>query len=526
MDNNKKEIVKLFLFYYLILFTLSFAILFLSVFIQRKTYLDEYKMQSIVHLRHQNGLIMNQFQTLRSDLLFLPHLNELLRYKEMSNEEDRILIEQEFLEFAKSKKVYDKIRYLDKSGMEIISIYSDNGDFDITPHEDLQNKNGRYYFQDTIKAGNNEIYISPFDLNIEFGQIEIPLKPMIRFGTPVFDENGNVKGIIILNYLGETIINIFEEATRDKPGKFSLINMDGYKLYDNNSEDEWGFMFPDRNDSKYSVTHKELWGEISSKDELQVVRDSELLTSMIITLFQQTDNFSFDRSWILINTISFEEMEINWRRIFKDIFYYLIIIIFGNGIIAFVLTKSIAQRNRYREALKFSAHYDSLTKLPNRILLAERASRVIMQSHRYNRLYALLFIDLDGFKEVNDTLGHEAGDFLLEEVGARLSNIVRSVDTVARYGGDEFVVFLTQIEKREDCILVAEKILISLSSDFNINGSDVKIGGSIGIAIGNPEDNDTLENLLNHADTAMYEVKYTGKNGYKIFEKENNSDDM
>lgn len=165
------------------------------------------------------------------------------------------------------------------------------------------------------------------------------------------------------------------------------------------------------------------------------------------------------------------------------------------------------------------AHYDVLTELPNRVLFQDRLERAVVHALRHNRQAALLFLDLDGFKKVNDTMGHRAGDDLLKEVALRLAKCVRMTDTIARLGGDEFTVILDEIASVADTAVVAEKIQTELRLPILIEGREVYISASIGISI-YPDHGATGEELLKHADTAMYQAKANGKGRHNIYAAE------
>ena len=168
------------------------------------------------------------------------------------------------------------------------------------------------------------------------------------------------------------------------------------------------------------------------------------------------------------------------------------------------------------EELRNIALYDSLTGLPNRLLLDDRMERAILRGYRSGKPCALMFVDLDRFKSVNDTFGHRIGDELLKTVAQRLTNCIRKEDTVARVGGDEFVVLLSELAKREDAALIGSKFLQQLSRPFSVERHELEISCSIGISVF-PDDGKTLLELMNNADVAMYHAKKAGRNGYLFF---------
>src|SRR3989344_8912596 len=168
------------------------------------------------------------------------------------------------------------------------------------------------------------------------------------------------------------------------------------------------------------------------------------------------------------------------------------------------------------ETLSHQALHDPLTSLPNRKAVQERMDVSIGIANRNNTKLAILFIDLDGFKNINDTLGHDIGDLLLQEVAYRLKSIIRQEDTIARLGGDEFLVILNEIGSVHDATKIAKKLLDSLEAPIRISGNSLKITGSLGIAI-YPNDGVDFIPLLRNADMAMYRAKEAGRRRYQLY---------
>ncbi|MDP2031485.1 MAG: EAL domain-containing protein [Thiobacillus sp.] len=175
-----------------------------------------------------------------------------------------------------------------------------------------------------------------------------------------------------------------------------------------------------------------------------------------------------------------------------------------------------------KDNLEHLVHHDVLTDLPNRTLLQDRLGQAIELARRQGRRLAVMFMDLDQFKHINDSLGHAVGDQLLQSVAQRLVGGVRHSDTVSRQGGDEFVLLLPYIEHAEDAMLSAQKVLAALAPSHHIDGHELHIGASIGISIF-PDDGQDAETLIKHADIAMYQAKESGRNNYKFFEPDMNA---
>jgi diguanylate cyclase (GGDEF)-like protein len=180
------------------------------------------------------------------------------------------------------------------------------------------------------------------------------------------------------------------------------------------------------------------------------------------------------------------------------------------------VTQDITERKRREEQERFLAYHDSLTGLPNRRLLDDRLRQAVNLAQRRDARVAVMLIDLDDFKRVNDQLGHRAGDAVLREVAHRLAGCVRKADTLARQGGDEFVVVIPDLGQEADCQVVAEKILRVLEPAFSTDGSEFRIGASIGISI-YPGDAGDGDALLRNADAAMYRAKQLGRNNYRFY---------
>lgn len=183
---------------------------------------------------------------------------------------------------------------------------------------------------------------------------------------------------------------------------------------------------------------------------------------------------------------------------------------------AIVTLRDITEKKRIEKNIKYLAQYDQLTKLPNRSLFDDRLHHAIERAQRYHNKVGLMFIDLDGFKKINDTFGHQAGDELLQIIAERLSNIMRSDDTVARFGGDEFTIILEELRHTDYIINIVKKVLQVVGEVIYLSGHEVTVGASVGISL-YPDNGNNAVSLIKNADVAMYQAKEQGKNCYKFF---------
>jgi diguanylate cyclase (GGDEF)-like protein/PAS domain S-box-containing protein len=199
--------------------------------------------------------------------------------------------------------------------------------------------------------------------------------------------------------------------------------------------------------------------------------------------------------WLSVNTVRNTDGQVtNYIAVFSD----------------------ITKRKTAEDQMHYLAHHDALTSLPNRTLFVERLSHAIAHAQRNQKMVAVIFLDLDYFKQVNDTLGHHVGDQLLQMVAQRLTDCVRAEDTVARLGGDEFTVILEEIADAENIPAVARKIIDSLSQPMTLDGKEMTITTSLGICL-YPNDGGQPDTLIKHADTAMYLAKEKGRNNFQFF---------
>ncbi|HCY83911.1 MAG TPA: hypothetical protein DHV36_02120, partial [Desulfobacteraceae bacterium] len=268
MDIEKRAVFKLFLFIFLPSLMLLASVMAAFAFSQFNTEIHKIRNEETSLIRVQAGAIRNELDMVTGDLLFLSKHNCLLQVLKEDDGMEGVV--RNFKLLAEIRGCYDQIRYLDQSGLEKIRVNYDNGRAEQIPEKSHQLKSNRYYFKDTMSLGPDKVYVSPFDLNIEKGRLESPFKPMIRFGTPVFDNAGRPKGIVLINYLGKSLFTHLKRMTKDKYNHIMLANRDGYWLKGLSSEDEWGFMIQGRQSKTMENRFPEAWAAVLNSEAGQV----------------------------------------------------------------------------------------------------------------------------------------------------------------------------------------------------------------------------------------------------------------
>lgn len=469
-------------------------------------------------------IIITHMESTLSDLLLLRNFNSFNNYLLSPSRENREFLEQDLKHLSLHKKVYDQIRFIDTTGMEKIRINYNDGN--PAPAKLLQNKSSRYYFSETIKQNENTLTISRFDLNMEMGIVEVPLKPTIRFSLSVFSQ-GEIKGVLVINYLGTHILN--ELTSINIPGEIIILNKKGEWVYSQDNKHAWSYMYPEKNISNFSQTHPETWAALKDEKSMTLLNNSGLFSAMQTNMIQSKKNGLYsninlklsESYWWLVHHTPLQILNEKTDEIFHKRFNVLMVMLLPIVLVSWVTTRAIVQRKAYQKALKKSALYDHLTDLPNRRLMLERLSSTLEQGGRYLFDFALMYLDLDGFKAINDTWGHDTGDEVLKEISQRLLNSLRKSDTAARLGGDEFIIILSRINSPEDCHILAEKLLDHLKEPILYKNNRITVGASIGCTICKPHTYSGTEEILKHADKAMYEVKKQGKNGFSLYREKN-----
>ncbi len=520
-----KKTLNLFLLLFLIIGAIASGLVGVFYRTEIDSFLSRIKIQETHTVSLQGKVIGDAFKYIVSDLLFLAYQNEL---RALLNTDDATWtqsVESEYIAMAEHKKVYDQLRYLDHNGIEKVRVNYNSGTPQAVATDQLQDKSQRYYFTDSIVLNNNQVFVSPLDLNIENGAVELPLKPMIRLATPVFDDSGSKRGIVLINYLAETLLKDIQQSGNLGHGEAMLVNSEGdWLLNQEHKEDEWIFMFPEKVERKFTTSFPEEWSEILSQQHGQFETQNGMFT--FTTIYPLMETFAANNGetlattsyeslnkyfWVLVSYIPPEHLKEYKNELLVKMFMIgsglFLIIVLGSWFTALAITK----RRIYQAELIGMALHDTLTGLANRRLFFENLRKGVDHDKRFERKLGLLYIDLDGFKEVNDQYGHEAGDDLLISVGKTLQSLSRSSDTIARLGGDEFACILFEVDSIEGAVQAGQKIVEALRDPIKIQGKTVTVSASVGVAV-YPDHGTEPEELVRRADKAMYKSKVGGKN--------------
>lgn len=466
------------------------------------------------------------------DICALARQNELQSYIATGDADAARAIAAEYIAIAQNSQFYDQIRYIGEDGIEIVRVNGNHGYPYIVSSGDLQDKYDRYYFHDSVESAFNEVYVSPLDLNVEHGQIETPFNPVIRVGTPVLDDAGQTRGVVIVNYLVRAMLARVQISGTISAGDPFMLNAEGYWLVSHVPERNWGFMFPSRFYQRMAVLYPDAWRQMVAQERDQIWTDNGLFTydsyypladfgdchdaaaSGSRTEQPERQHFYGEYRWILATHVPTEYVD----GIVKN----AIVMALAIGMpLVFLLaagTRAVgvvfAQRQRHRAHLEIIARFDPLTRLANRATFEDHLTQEFHRAERHVRRFAVLYLDLDGFKAINDNFGHAAGDAVLQDVAGILSSGCRAVDTPARIGGDEFVILLSEVRDKAAATMVAKRLLTQIRT---LDHEGYAVGASIGVALW-PDDIREIRQIVQLADRMMYRAKQSGKNRIVVAE--------
>lgn len=489
------------------------------------------QVSTFIHISHLH--VRQTVSTIFSDLEFLTRQNELHAYLNSGTPGHAESLAAEYLLFAEKREIYDQIRFLDRNGREAVRINVHNGKPEIVAPENmppehvtndqLQETPDRDYFKEVKDTGPGAIYISKFDLNRKNGVVERPPKPVIRFAMPVFGPHQRFLGVVVLNCLGDYLIDSMLTVSNPSAGDLMLVDSDGYWLASPNPEDEWGAVLPGGTDKRFDLRYPEAWPRIKSSAQSQFMTDQGLFsfeTFSALDAAKKSRQYAItpnsrNNSLKIISFLSREAIAEHHRELKNNLITLWTVMALLTLLPSWLLASSLVRRQLSRQKLLQMATHDTLTGLYNRRCFRRILDQTMDEARRYDRCFAIFFIDLDGFKSVNDRMGHDAGDMVLRQAAKRMQKNMRSTDRLARLGGDEFCAIIHEVDSQEKAAHVAQKLISELRHPFELENGTGRIGASIGIALF-PCDGRNGDSLVKSADTAMYAAKSEGKGKFRF----------
>jgi len=459
----------------------------------------------------RKDVVEEQLSSVVGDLEFIASQSVLKQYLQTN---DKALLRQlgdDFLSLVSYKAVYDQIRLFDKRGMEIVRVNYNGGLPVIVPESDLQFKGKRYYFTDTMVLSKGEIFVSPLDLNVEKGQIEIPHKPMIRFGMPLYDETGMAVGAVVINYRAEKLLGVLRKAGGLTRGQTMLLNPSGYWLLAPDTRDQWGFMFAGKADVTFGSRFPKAWALLHDRDSGQFIFGSEIFTfSTIYPLQNRIVSSSGSNEVFGESEKVFNGDKYYWKLVSyipdaysKDASLSFMGKRFVNGAIFSMVVGSLAWligllfiRKRLAHSVRHAVPVrDVLTGLVNERLYQDRVEEAVQNTMETGG-FAIVRVMVDDLASLNNTYGDEVGDAMLLQTALRLKASFSVADTVARLRKAEFVVLLTRVHDREVLEDRLSMIRESLAAPFKLYESHICIAMTVTGGL-YPEEAESPDRLLN-----------------------------
>lgn len=527
---TKLSLMKQFVVIYVLLLTLMLAVIVGWYWFSIGQEYKSIKQKEHLLLHVHRKAILDEYRSVLSDLINLASLPVHLDRGASSSNYKHVKPElaKTYLSYAKTRGRYDQIRYLDNQGREIVRINDYDGHPQVVPDSQLQDKSSRYYVKTISQLSSNQIYVSKMDLNVEQGKVELPPKPVIRIGIGLYDKNKQQQGMLILNYLGNWLFESMENAHRayEQRSFLYLLNRKGYWLRGPNKDKEFGFMYANKQNVTLANESPKLWQEIKHQKEGQLLTDKGLYSYSVFNplnprfslekgLYNFADKqFVGDKNeqyeWVLMSFLPKSSFSSITNEQVKRGLPYVAIAITLMAFLAFILAGYRVDQVYLRNKIKHMAYHDELTGLLNRHSLTSEEGKIFFKQTEDQRPSAVFFLDLDGFKPINDKHGHQIGDEVLKIVAKRIISSVRSEDIVVRVGGDEFAVITCDTMAKEGAEHLAQQLIDKIGDTIHIGDKQLQLGASIGIAC-YPENGSEINQLIDAADKAMYHAKKSGK---------------
>lgn len=467
------------------------------------------------HFAEEQGLALQEMtadiqsflqQTVVNDLGYLTSPRIALPILEASRSEP---LAETLLELiAQQQKAYDQVRLLDTTGRERIRFERNrDGQTRRVPALELQNKASRSYFIQGAALAPTEIYVSPMDLNIEKGAIEVPYKPMIRFVRKVVDTNGNYRGIAVINLQAQILLDRLQSFNRRLGNRFYLLNADGWYLLGPDSASAFGFQLTERKSRSFFREFPDIWHHIQGRDSAFVKSPQGWFLSHRVKPAQGVLSGAAHKktldTWYLLmrGTPKFIDAQQSDLRLGLGISLIVLLpLLTGLG---WSLGKSRANQRVLHEQLIEQATRDNVTGLLNRAAIQLQLTERMAMAQRNNTRLSVAFVDLNDLKRTNDAQGHKAGDAMLTGLAQVTRATLRNYDLAGRMGGDEFLFVFS------DCSLDYAQVLMNRLATAYAKLGEASAGKTWSFSWGCAEmlPDHSMENLIGTADKAMYAHK-------------------
>lgn len=313
---NRQKVSTNFLIYFLPVFFIMILFALVINYSQKRADIKVVKSNERVIVTAKLNNIHQEFTNIINDLKILSLSSQLENlWDNYSNEKYLNSLTNDFLNISNHRKSYDQVRLINEYGMELIRINFNINSAIVVPKNKLQSKKNRYYFNDAFILDKNEVYVSPFDLNVEHGEIEQPIKPMIRIATPVFNKEGVKKGVVLFNYLGQNIINqLIVKNKTISSSRLMLVNNEGYWIKGLSSQQEWGFMYDERKDVTFANNFPDAWEVINNEESSQFITKKGLFTFKTVypLMVGHKSRLDFSNEFIPSNE-HLNIIEYNWK---------------------------------------------------------------------------------------------------------------------------------------------------------------------------------------------------------------------